>query len=69
MLDYIWNRIEAIRNTKVVDFLSKYTYTEGDSMSHLYGDSKIVEFNAKVKKNMKSSEDEQTTYRNETGDK
>ena len=65
MLDYIKKRIEAIRNEKVIDFLSKYTYSEGDSMSHLYGNSKVIEFNANRKKNMKSSRVKQTGYEQE----
>jgi len=69
MIDYIWNRIHGIRNEKVLDFFDKFKYVEGLNMKHLEGNSSIIQFHAKEEKNMKSSEDKQTTYRNKTGDK
>ena len=69
MIDYIWNRIHALRRNNVVDFMTEYMKKSGAELESMKGNSSIIQFDAKVKKNMKSSEDEQTKYRNETGDK
>ena len=63
MIDYIWGRIHALRKNNVVDFMTEYMKRTGAELESMKGNSSIPQFDAKVKKNMKSSEDEQTTYR------
>ena len=70
MLDYIKNRIEAIRRSNVLDFMTEYMRRTGANLEDMRNDplqslqlpSKSVNY-AKVEKNMKSSEVKQGTYR------
>ena len=63
MLDYIWHRIKAIRNEKVIDFLDHFTPIESFDLTPFEGNSELIQFDAKVRKNNKSIEVEQTKYR------
>ena len=70
MIDYIWNRIHALRKNNVVDFMTEYMKKSGAELenmknytSRMHTNSLYTDYYAKQRKNMKSSEDEQTTYR------
>ena len=70
MIDYIWGRIHALRKNNVVDFMTEYMKKSGAALenmrnhsSNFHTNSLYTDYYAKDKKNMKSSEDEQTTYR------
>jgi hypothetical protein len=63
MLDYIWHRIKAIRNEKVIDFLDHFTPIESFDITPFEGNSELIQIDAKVRKNNKSSEVKQGTYR------
>ena len=70
MIDYIWNRIHALRKSNVVDFMTEYMKKSGAELENMrnyssdfHTNSLYTDYYAKVKKNMKSSEDEQTKYR------
>ena len=76
MKDYIWNRIHALRKSNVVDFMTEYMKKSGAELENMrnhssafHTNSLYTDYYAKQRKNMKSSEDKQTTYRNKTGDK
>ena len=68
MLDYIWNRIHALRKNNVVDFMTEYMKKSGAELENMRNHSSsfltnslYTDYYAKQRKNMKSSEDEQTT--------
>ena len=70
MIDYIWNRIHALRRNNVVDFMTEYMKKSGAELENMrnhssdfHTNSLYTDYYAKVKKNMKSSEDKQTKYR------
>lgn len=63
MLDYIWHRIKAIRNEKVIDFLDHFTPIESFDITPFEGNSELIQIDAKVRKNNKSSRVKQGTYR------
>ena len=70
MIDYIWNRIHALRKNNVVDFMTEYMKKSGAELenmknytSRMHTNSLYTDYYAKQRKNMKSSEDEQTKYR------
>ena len=63
MLDYIWHRIKAIRNEKVIDFLDHFTPIESFDLTPFEGNSELIQIDAKVRKNNKSSRVKQGTYR------
>ena len=56
MLDYIWHRIKAIRNEKVIDFLDHFTPIESFDITPFEGNSELIQIDAKVRKNNKSSD-------------
>ena len=49
MLDYIWHRIKAIRNEKVIDFLDHFTPIESFDLTPFEGNSELIQFDAKVR--------------------
>jgi len=70
MLDYIKNRIEALRNSNVLDFMTTYMKKRGAELEGMRNHSSSIHTNslytnhyAKVRKNNKSSSVKQTTYR------
>ena len=70
MLDYIKNRIEALRNSNVLDFMTTYMKKRGAELEGLRGENLQDLQNrlqslpyANVVKNNKSSSVKQTTYR------
>ena len=70
MIDYIWGRIHALRKNNVVDFMTEYMKKYGAELENMrnhssdfHTNSLYTDYYAKDKKNMKSSEDEQTKYR------
>ena len=65
MLDYIWHRIKAIRNEKVIDFLDHFTPIESFDLTPFEGNSEIVRLHAKSRKNNHASETKQGTLRPE----
>ena len=65
MLDYIWHRIKAIRNEKVIDFLDHFTPIESFDLTPFEGNSEIVQLHANKRKNNHASETKQGTYQPE----
>ena len=70
MIDYIWGRIHALRKNNVLDFMTEYMKRTGAELenmrnhsSNFHTNSLYTDYYAKQRKNMKSSEDEQTKYR------
>jgi len=73
MLDYIKNRIEAIRNTRVLDFMTEYMKKRGSELEGFRGENLQDLQNrlqslpyANVVKKQKSSSIKQTNIRKET---
>ena len=73
MIDYIKNRIEAIRNTRVLDFMTEYMKKRGSELEGLRGENLQDLQNrlqslpyANVVKKQKSSSIKQTNIRKET---
>ena len=70
MLDYIKNRIEAIRRSNVLDFMTEYMKRRGSELEDMRNDPlqplqetlQSLHY-AKDEKKQKSSETKQTTYR------
>ena len=70
MLQYMKNRIEAIRNNKVLDFMTEYMKRRGAELEDMRNDPlqplqetlQSLHY-AKERKNMECSETKQTTYR------
>ena len=70
MLDYIKNRIEAIRRSNVLDFMTEYMRKRGaeledmrnDPLQPLQNSLQSLHY-AKERKKSKTSETKQTTYR------
>ena len=69
MLDYIWHRIKAIRNEKVIDFLDHFTPIESFDLTPFEGNSEIVRLHANKRKKLPASETKQGTYQPETKEK
>ena len=76
MKDYIWNRIHALRKSNVIDFMTEYMKRSGAELENMRGNSEILHtdslysnYYAKQRKNMKSSEDKQTTYQEKNKNK
>ena len=70
MLDYIKNRIEAIRRSNVLDFMTEYMKKRGGELEGFRGENLQDLQNrlqslpyANVVKKQKTSETKQTTYR------
>ena len=70
MLQYMKNRLEAIRRSNVLDFMTTYMKKRGAELESFRGDSlqdlqKPLQplHYAKERKNMDASETKQTTYR------
>ena len=56
MIDYIWNRIHALRRNNVVDFMTEYMKKSGAELEHMRNDSSSMIHYAKQLKNISSSE-------------
>ena len=56
MIDYIWNRIHALRKSNVVDFMTEYMKKSGAELENMSNDSSSMIHYAKQRKNISASE-------------
>ena len=63
MIDYIWNRIHALRKSNVVDFMTEYMKKSGAELENMRNDSSSMIHYAKQRKNISSNEVKQGIQR------
>ena len=63
MIDYIWNRIHALRKSNVVDFMTEYMKKSGAELESMRNDSSSMIHYAKQRNNISSSEVKQGIQR------